>query len=321
MVEPEAKRTAVAELRKQHGTSERRACRLVGLKRSTQRYRQRRNEQRETLRTRIGAIADERQRFGNRRITALLRREGWPVNHKCVHRICREQQWTVPKRRRKRIRRPMELTTAATRPNQRWAMDYVSDSLASGRKIRTLTIVDTYTRECLAMEVDTSLPGARVRRVLERLARQRLRPEELRVDNGPEFISRAVAAWCEENRLRLWHIQPGKPMQNGHVESFNGRLRDECLNANWFTSLQDARSKLEDWRRDYNEQRPHSALNYRTPAEFARAAGALSFPLLDADSAERKRHQGFPSAAGAGLDTAPVLLKSSLISGKESFGC
>ena len=321
MVGPGAKRTAVAELRKQPGTSERRACRLVGLKRSTHRYRQQNNERRERLRTRIGAIADERQRFGYRRITALLRREGWRVNHKCVHRICREQQWTVPKRRRKRIRRPAALTAAATRPNQRWAMDYVSDSLASGRKIRALTIVDTYTRECLAMEVDTSLPGARVRRVLERLAQQRLRPEELRVDNGPEFISRAVVAWCEENRLRLWHIQPGKPMQNGHVESFHGRLRDECLNANWFTSLPDARSKIEAWRRDYNEQRPHSALQYRTPTEFARASGALSFPLLDADTAERKRHQGFPSAAGAGLDTAPVLLKSSLISGKESFGC
>ena len=243
------------------------------------------------------------------------------MNHKCVHRICREQQWTVPKRRRKRIRRVAALTAAATRPNRRWAMDYVSDSLASGRKIRALTIVDTYTRECLAMEVDTSLPGGRVRRVLERLAQQRLRPEELRVDNGPEFIGRAVAAWCEENRLRLWHMQPGKPMQNGHIESFNGRLRDECLNANWFTSLQDARWKIEVWRRDYNEQRPHSALQYRTPAEFARASGALSFPLSGADTAERKRHPGFPSAAAAGLDTAPVLLKETEISGKESFGC
>ena len=113
-------------------------------------------------------------------------------------------------------------------------MDYVSDSLASGRTIRTLTIVDTFTRECLAMEVDTSLPGTRVRRVLEQLAQQRLRAEEIRVDNGPEFVSRAVSAWCKENRLRLWHIQPGKPMRNGHIESFNGRLRDECLNANWF---------------------------------------------------------------------------------------
>ncbi len=321
MVEPGAKRTAVAELQKQHRTSGRRACRLVGLKRSTHRYRQPKDERRERLRTRIGAIADERQRFGYRRITALLRRECWHVNHKCVHRICREQQWTVPKRRRKRIRRSVALTTAATRPNQRWAMDYVSDSLGSGRKIRALTIVDTYTRECLAMEVDTSLPGARVRRVLERLAQQRLRPEELRVDNGPEFISRAVGAWCEENRLRLFHIQPGRPMQNGHVESFNGRLRDECLNANWFTSLHDARRKIEAWRRDYNEQRPHSALQYRTPAEFARASGALCFPLQNARNAERKRSQGFPSAAEAGLDTAPVLQAKPNMSEKESYGC
>lgn len=321
MVKPEAKRAAVAELQKQYGSSERRACRLVGLKRSTHRYRRRRNERQETLRRRIGEIAGKRQRFGYRRITALLRREKWRVNHKCVYRICREQRWTVPKQRRKRIRRPAAFSTPATRPNQRWAMDYVSDSLASGRKIRTLTIVDTYTRECLALEVDTSLPGQRVRRVLERLASQRLRPEELRVDNGPEFISRAVATWCEENQLQLWHIQPGKPMQNGHVESFNGRLRDECLNANWFTSLQDARGKIEAWRRDYNEGRPHSALNYQTPAEFARAWGALSFPLPNADTAERKRCQGFPSAADAGLDTAPILLKNPHTSGKESFGC
>ncbi len=160
MVKSEAKRTAVAELRKQHGTSERRACRLVGLKRSTHRYRQRKNERRDTLRARMGAIAGERQRFGYRRITALLRREGWQVNHKCVHRICREQQWTVPKRRRKRIRRPAALSVAATRPNQRWAMDYVSDSLASGHKIRALTIVDTYTRECVAWR---SKPACRAR--------------------------------------------------------------------------------------------------------------------------------------------------------------
>ena len=167
MVKPAAKSAAVAELRKQHGTSERRACRLVGLMRSTHRYRQHQNERRERLRTRIGQIAGERQRFGYRRITALLRREEWRVNPKCVARICREQQWTVPKQRRKRIWRPAAFSTPATRPNQRWAMDYVSDNLASGRKIRTLTIVDTYTRECLAMEVDTSLPGQRVRRVLD----------------------------------------------------------------------------------------------------------------------------------------------------------
>ena len=305
MVEPAAKRTAVAVLQQQHGSSERRACRLVGLKRSTHRYRRRVDADKTALQMRLGEIAAERQRFGYRRLTALLRREGWTVNHKRVHRICREQRWSVPQKRRRRIRRAAVLPAPVTRPNQRWAMDYVTDSLANGRKIRTLTVVDTYTRECLAMEVDTSLPGARVRRVLERLAAQRLRPEELRVDNGPEFISRAVASWCEENRSRLFHIQPGKPMQNGHVESFNGRLRDECLNASWFTSLPDARRKIEAWRRDYNEQRPHSALAYRTPSEFAQASGALSLPLGTVDIAERKRCQGFPAAAGGGRGTPP----------------
>lgn len=244
MVEPQALRTAVAFFREQHEASERRACRLVGIGRSTHHYQQIRNGKREALRERIRELARERQRFGYRRLTALLRREGWVVNAKCVWRICREEGLAVRKQRRRKIRRESIPATPVTRPNQRWPMDYVSDSLASGRKIRTLTIVDTYTRECLAMEVDTSLPGMRVRRVLERLAAQRLRPEEIRVDNGPEFVSRAVASWCEENRLRLWHIQPGKPMQNGHVESFNGRLRDECLNANWFTSLSDARRRM-----------------------------------------------------------------------------
>lgn len=312
-------RTAVELLHQEHEASERRACRLVGIERSTNRYQQRRNEKREALRERLRELSRERQRFGYRRLTALLRREGWQVNPKCVWRICREERIVVRQQRRKKIHREAVPATPATRPNQRWAMDYVSDSLASGRKIRALTIVDTYTRECLAMEVDSSLPGMRVRRVLEQLTQERLRPEEIRVDNGPEFMSRAVASWCEENRLRLWHIQPGKPMQNGHVESFNGRLRDECLNANWFTSMSDARRKIEAWRKDYNENRPHSALNYRTPAEFARASGALSFPLLSVNKAERGRCQGFPTATGIGLDTAPVLLKKTEMSGKESY--
>ena len=234
----------------------------------------------QALRARLKELALERQRFGYRRLTALLRREGWRVNPKCVWLICREERLLVRKKSRKKIHREALPQTEVTRPNQRWAMDYVSDSLASGRTIRTLTIVDTFTRKCLAMEVDTSLPGTRVRRVLEQLAQQRLRPEEIRVDNGPEFVSRAVSAWCEENRLRLWHIQPGKPMQNGHIESFNGRLRDECLNANWFTSLGDARHKIEAWRKDYNENRPHSALNYRSPGPHANMDSVHGITML-----------------------------------------
>ena len=148
-------------------------------------------------------------------------------------------------------------------------MDFVMDGLATGRILRMLTVVDSYTRECLAIEVDSCLSSRRVTRVLEWVIQQRGAPEVIRCDNGPEFTSRHFLAWCEQRRIGLLHIQPGRPMQNGYVESFNGRLRDECLNANWFATLADARQKIEAWREDYNEQRPHSSLDYRTPREFA----------------------------------------------------
>src|SRR2546429_222406 len=162
-----------------------------------------------------------------------------------------------------------------TTPNERWAMDFVSDCVATGRVIRMLTIVDGCTRECPAIEVDTSLGGLRVRRVLDRIASERGLPEAIVLDNGPEFRSRALGAWSEERGVRLEFIQPGKPVQNAYVESFNGRLRDECLNANWFTSLSDARRKIEAWRQDYNQQRPHSSLDYVPPAEFARTRAEM----------------------------------------------
>jgi putative transposase len=176
--------------------------------------------------------------------------------------------------RRKRRRRSGQRGVApvvqpATYANQRWAMDFVSDTLATGRTFRVLTIVDEYTRECPAIEADTSLPGLRVIRVLEGLAANRGLPEEIRVDNGPEFVCRAVRSWCEKRQILLRYIEPGRPMQNGHAESFNGRFRDECLNANWFVTLGDARRVIEAWRLDYNRERPHSSLNYRTPIEFA----------------------------------------------------
>ena len=159
---------------------------------------------------------------------------------------------------------------AAAKPNQRWSMDFVSDCVNGGKVIRMLTVVDDCTRECPAIEVDTSLGGLRVRRVLDRIASERGLPEAIVLDNGPEFRGRALAAWSEERGVRLEFIQPGKPVQNAYAESFNGRLRDECLNANWFTSLSDARHKIESWRQDYNQQRPHSSLNYLPPVEFAR---------------------------------------------------
>ena len=155
-------------------------------------------------------------------------------------------------------------------------MDFVSDCVSSGKVIRMLTIVDDCTRECPAIEVDTSLGGLRVRRVLDRIASERGLPEAIVLDNGPEFRGRALAAWSDERGVRLEFIQPGKPVQNAYVESFNGRLRDECLNANWFTSLSDARRKVESWRLDYNQQRPHSSLDYLPPAEFARKAAEMT---------------------------------------------
>jgi len=213
----------------------------------------------------------------------LLRREGNQVNHKPVYRLYREEGLVM---RRKRHRRSAQRQAApalapASRANQRWAMDFVSDTLANGRRFRVLTVVDEYTRECPIVEVDTSLPGLRVIRALERLATQRGLPQEVRVDNGPEFVCRAVRAWCESQHILLRYIDPGKPMQNGHAESFNGRFRDECLNANWFLSLGDARRAIESWRLDYNGNRPHSSLDYRTPNEYAAAslAGASAAAL------------------------------------------
>ena len=300
----------------QYGMSERRACGLAGMSRSSRRYKTA-GDRDDVLRERINELARERQRFGHLRLTALLRREGWVVNHKRVYRICREQQLLVPRRRRKRIRQVAHTERPALeRANQSWAMDFMQDGLADGRTLRILTIIDRYTREALALEVDTSIPGLRVRRVLDQLARERGCPEEIRVDNGPEFLGRSVNAWCEEHHVLLWHIAPGKPAQNGHVESFNGRLRDECLNANWFINLQDARRKIASWQRDYNERRPHSALGYRTPLEFA---GTLPFALPSFNTADRSRSQGSPNGAfTCSLDPARALPNTTNNSAKES---
>lgn len=251
--------------------SERHACRLVGLARSTRRYQSRKAERDAMLRTRLKELAAQRMRFGYRRLTAMLVRSGMRVNHKRVYRLYREEGLAMRVRQRRRIRWNGTVTSpVAMRPNQRWSIDFVSDCVSSGKVIRILTVVDDYTRECPSIEVDTSLGGWRVRRMLDRIASERGLPEAIVLDNGPEFRGRALAAWSEERRVRLEFIQPGKPVQNAYIESFNGRLRDECLNANWFTSLSDAKRKIESWRQDYNQQRPHSSLNYLPPAEFAR---------------------------------------------------
>jgi putative transposase len=220
---------------------------------------------------RLEELARERQRFGYRRLTALFHREGRKINHKRVYRMYRELGLVMRKRKRRHSgqRLAAATNTSLARANQRWAMDFVSDTLAHGRTFRVLTIIDEFTRECLAVEADTSLPGLRVIRVLEQLADTRGLPQEIHVDHGPEFVCRSVRSWCEEHRVLLRYIDAGRPMQNGHIESFNGRFRDECLNANWFRSLANARTQVEAWRTDYNQSRPHSALGYSTPNEFA----------------------------------------------------
>jgi len=261
-------------MRGEYRRSERQACQLAGMSRSSCRYEAPRRDE-DALRKRLRELAAERRRFGYRRLTVLLRREGRTVNPKRVYRLYREEGLAVRRRKRKRVavaaRVPLELPR---RTNQVWTMDFTQDALARGRKFRTLNLMDGYTREALAIEVDTSLPGARVVRVLEQLRQRRGVPERIRVDNGTEFTSRVADQWAYEQGVELHFIEPGKPTQNAHIESFNGKFRDECLNENWFMSLEEARMKIEAWRKDYNQVRPHSALGYQTPEEFAARAAA-----------------------------------------------
>ena len=272
---PETRREAVLVMQVEVELSQRRACGLMELYRATCRYQSRRPTDRR-LRVRLRELAEERRRFGYRRLQILLEREGWQANHKRVYRLYVEEKLGLRRKRgRKRsgVRQPLPEPVAA---NQTWSVDFVSDALSSGRRFRTLNIVDDYTRECLAIEVDTSLGGQRVVRVLEQLKQRRGLPRQIRSDNGPEFVSRAVDQWAYEQGLH-WHtIQPGRPMENGYVESFNGRFRDECLNENWFIDLAHAREKIAEWKQEYNERRPHSSLQDRTPVEFA-AQSAASF--------------------------------------------
>lgn len=252
--------------------SGRRACGLIRIHRSTVRYRPRVRDD-EPLRIRLAELAKERSRFGYRRLHVLLRREGHLVNHKRVLRLYRLAGLSL--RRQKRKRMPSLARGAAglpTRENECWALDFVSDALAWGRRIRCLTVVDCFTRESPAIEVDTSLPGARVVRVLESLSRQRGLPQTILMDNGPELTSRVLDQWAYEHGVELHFIDLGKPVQIAFIESFNGRFRDECLNQHWFLSLAQARSIVEDWRLDYNRARPHSSLGYLTPDEFATQA-------------------------------------------------
>lgn len=268
MVEPVVRRRIVDYLRKTHSMSERRACKLTDIGRSSYRY-QCKPDQNLELRDRLKELAEKRRKFGCARLLVLLRREGYHVNHKRVERLYHQEGLSL--RRRKRKKRIAHLRVVREQPqraNQHWSMDFVADSIWSGRRFRVLTIVDDFTKECPALEADHSLPGKRVTRVLDRLALTRGLPEMITVDNGPEFISKVLDAWAYANNVRLHFIEPGKPVQNCFIESFNGKFREECLNDNVFINLEDARRKIEAWRIDYNTVRPHSSLNDLTPEEF-----------------------------------------------------
>ena len=268
---PAQRRAAVSYLQERCGLSQRRACRLVGAGRSTVRYRSRRRED-GVVRRRLRELAAERPRFGYRRWHALLQREGITVNHKRIERLYREEGLAVRRRSRNSPARILRgRPTAPERANEQGALDFLEDALASGRKIRLLSVIDVCTREALALEGDTSLPASRVVRVLERLADERPLPAQIVLDNGPELTSRALEEGARQHAVTLHFIDPGKPIQNAHCESFHGRVRDECLNEHWFLSRTDARQLVAAWRQDYNQQRPHSALDYRTPEAFRRA--------------------------------------------------
>lgn len=267
---PAARRNAVTYLCKLHGVSERRACSVLKIDRSSVRYKSVRPDDAD-LREAMKKVASERRRFGYRRIHVMLERQGIVMNQKKLRRLYREEKLQVRKRGgRKRAlgtRKPMLLPSRA---NERWSLDFVSDAFTDGRRFRVLAVVDDYSRECLALIADTSLSGLRVTRELTELIKRRGKPNTIVSDNGTELTSMAVLKWCQETNIEWHYIQPGKPMQNGFVESFNGSFRDECLNETLFTSLDEARTKITEWKDDYNQNRPHSSLGNLTPNEYAR---------------------------------------------------
>ena len=268
---PAALRERVHWLRDAFRISTLRACRLVELGRSTYYWRSRAKDQ-TALRKRLRELAEARPRFGYPRLHVLLRREGWHVNIKRVYRLYKLEGLGVSRLKRKKRGSHLRVVPGApTRPNERWCMDFVQDGMLDGRKFRVLTVMDVFTRECLAAHADSSLSGRKVAAVLEQVAATREYPGKITVDNGTEFFSKAMDAWAYHRKVKLDFIRPGRPMENGHIESFNGRLRDECLNAELFSDLVDARTKLEAWRRDYNESRPHGSIGNLTPIEFARS--------------------------------------------------
>jgi putative transposase len=275
----------VRHLRQAWSSSERHGCELTGFTRSSIRYRPKRSDD-ETLRELLRALARRLTRAGYRRLHDELRGAGLVVNHKRVYRLYREEGLAVRRRHRKRRavgpRQPIAVPQSL---NERWSMDFVSDSLANGRAFRVLSILDDFSRECLALEVDHGLPAERVTRVLDRLALSRGVPRYLVMDNGPEFRAHVFDVWATRRGVALHFIRPGRPMENAFVESFHGKFRDECLNTHWFEALSDARHAIEAWRCWYNTERRHSSLGRATPFEFALRAGLRASPRRSAQRA------------------------------------
>jgi transposase InsO family protein len=287
MVGPAAKRAAVAHLQAVMSLSERRACSIVGADRKMIRYRSSRPPD-AALRGRLRELANERRRFGYRRLFVLLRREGEPSGVNRIYRLYREEGLTVRKRRARRkavgTRAPI---LVEARPNARWSLDFVHDQFANGRRFRILNIVDDVTKECLGAIPETSISGRRVARELTAIVERRGKPGMIVSDHGTEFTCNAMLAWCKDAAIDWHFIAPGKPMQNGFVESFNGRMRDELLNETLFFDLDDARAKIANWIADYNLQRPHSALKYLTPAAYAAHLTATDDRLRNPDQLRR----------------------------------
>ena len=269
-MKPAKKRALVHYLVTGFKTSERKACRTLGVSRSSMRY-QNRADQQVALRLRLKDLAAVRVRWGYRRLHVLLGREGWKVNHKRVYRLYKQEglELRMRPRRKKRAATPRVPCPPATAPNERWSMDFLAERLSDGRAFRVLTLVDNVSRVSPALEADSSLTGKRVTEVLDRAAALYGLPRALCVDNGPEFAGKELDAWAYRRGVKLCFSRPGKPTDNAFVESFNGRLRDECLSAHWFATLEEAKATLEAWRKEYNTERPHSSLGLKTPAEFA----------------------------------------------------
>jgi transposase InsO family protein len=308
MVGPAAKREAVAHLKAVHRMSERRACTLAGADRTMVRYRSCRPPD-TALRTRLRALANERRRFGYRRLFVLLRREGEPSGKNRIYRLYREEGLTV---RRRRARRRAVGTRAPilveAKPNARWSLDFVHDQLASGRRFRVLNIVDDVTRRCLGAVADTSISGVRVARELSILIDRHGKPDMIVSDNGTELTSNAILAWAADNAVPWHYIAPGKPIQNAFVESLNGRMRDELLNETLFLDLDHARHAIAEWVADYNTARPHSSLGYKTPSAYAEALHTANGPraaLLDGSA-----RVPFAPPAPEGVSTAKTLIAS-----------